>query len=539
MAVYQSPWGSLGAWLLPPVLLAFLAVVWIHSRLEHRIQRLRVWRTIKTTNLARHQLDWDALPPFSGEPAFGGDRHFYAGDIDITGRYGLLRLIDTTASNMGQRRLAAWLLDQNDESLGLAPWLTRQGLIRELAALSLFRDRITLEAALVGKAEISGERIGQLLEQPVGFKGLLPALWVLGILSVMTAVLLTLTFVMPFPRYWLWSFLLYVIVYLSVLNNTSEVFSRALSLHGGFKTLTAVFRYVEKRRYPTTPILAELCAPFNQHALRPSEATKQVERICAALSIRGFGLAHIIVNALCPWDLWFTHRLEHWRGMVKPYLPNWLDRFATLDAASALATFASLHPLFQWPVLQEHMDADGGNGLIAQDLGHPLIKQAFRVSNDVAIRGLGHLVIVTGSNMSGKSSFLRTIGMNICLAQAGGPVCATSFRWSWVRLMCCIRVNDSLEEGISDLDAEVKRLKRIIDAVQDRTAPPVLFLIDEIFKGTNNRERLIGAQAFVKQLVRSNALGFISTHDLEMTRLKRKCQVLSMCTSVSPSNLDG
>ncbi len=199
VAVYQSPWGSLGAWLLPPVLLAFLAVVWIHSRLEHRIQRLRVWRTIKTTNLARHQLDWDALPPFSGEPAFGGDRHFYAGDIDITGRYGLLRLIDTTASNMGQRRLGAWLLDQNDESLGLAPWLTRQGLIRELAALSLFRDRITLEAALVGKAEISGERIGQLLEQPVGFKGLLPALWVLGILSVMTAVLLTLTFVMPFP----------------------------------------------------------------------------------------------------------------------------------------------------------------------------------------------------------------------------------------------------------------------------------------------------------------------------------------------------
>jgi DNA mismatch repair ATPase MutS len=123
--------------------------------------------------------------------------------------------------------------------------------------------------------------------------------------------------------------------------------------------------------------------------------------------------------------------------------------------------------------------------------------------------------------MSGKSTFLRTLGINLCLAQAGAPVCAGQFEWTWVRLNTCIRIDDSLEEGLSFFYAEVKRLKNLLDATTDRSQPPVFFLIDEIFKGTNNRERLIGSRSFINALSQGNGFGLVTTHDLELTDLDK------------------
>jgi DNA mismatch repair ATPase MutS len=129
--------------------------------------------------------------------------------------------------------------------------------------------------------------------------------------------------------------------------------------------------------------------------------------------------------------------------------------------------------------------------------------------------------------MSGKSTFLRTVGVNLCLAQAGAPVCATTFAWSWSRLVCCIRIDDSLEAGLSFFYAEVKRLKAILDAAQDGAGPPVLFLIDEIFKGTNNRERLIGSRAYIASLASGHGFGLVTTHDLELTELEKSTPLLA------------
>ncbi|MER3424805.1 MAG: DNA mismatch repair protein MutS, partial [Nitrospiraceae bacterium] len=143
-------------------------------------------------------------------------------------------------------------------------------------------------------------------------------------------------------------------------------------------------------------------------------------------------------------------------------------------------------------------------------------------TNDLDLGGVGRVMMITGSNMSGKSTFLRTIGINTCLAQAGAPVCADSFEWTWVRIFCCIRIDDSLEAGLSFFYAEVKRLKRLLDAAHDHSAPPVLFLIDEIFKGTNNRERLIGSRAYIKALAGSNGFGLVTTHDIELAELENE-----------------
>ncbi|HMU56562.1 MAG TPA: MutS family DNA mismatch repair protein, partial [Nitrospira sp.] len=174
-----------------------------------------------------------------------------------------------------------------------------------------------------------------------------------------------------------------------------------------------------------------------------------------------------------------------------------------------------LHPTYVWPSRVPE------TAVRAVALGHPLIPARNRVANDLELSGLGSIHLITGSNMSGKSTFLRTIGINLCLAQAGAPVCAARLDWSPVRLACCIRVDDSLDAGLSFFYAEVKRLKTILDAIGDRAAPPVLFLIDEIFKGTNNRERLIGSRAYITALSTGNGFGLVSTHDLELTDLEK------------------
>jgi DNA mismatch repair ATPase MutS len=206
----------------------------------------------------------------------------------------------------------------------------------------------------------------------------------------------------------------------------------------------------------------------------------------------------------------------------------WLETLAELEAANALATFAYLHPAYHWPAPSNNAPEGPGRAILnAKALGHPLIPCAQRVTNDLDLRGLGRVLLVTGSNMSGKSTFLRTIGINACLAQAGAPVCADLFEWTWVRIACCIRVDDSLEAGLSFFYAEVKRLKRLLDAAQDGAAPPVLFLIDEIFKGTNNRERLTGSRAYIQALAASNGFGLVTTHDLELADMEREIPTLT------------
>jgi DNA mismatch repair ATPase MutS len=214
--------------------------------------------------------------------------------------------------------------------------------------------------------------------------------------------------------------------------------------------------------------------------------------------------------------------LEQLRRDVLLQYPVWLETLAELEAACAMGNFAYLNPDYHWPSVPQVTTIGNGQParLSAKSLGHPLIPPRKRMTNDLELRGVGQVVLITGSNMSGKSTFLRTIGINACLAQAGAPVCAASFEWTWIRISCCIRVDDSLEAGLSFFYAEVKRLKRLLEAAEDWSAPPVLFLIDEIFKGTNNRERLIGSRSYISALACSNGFGLVTTHDLELTEME-------------------
>lgn len=516
IALYKMEWYQAGNGALVAFAVLFFTVAAYHNRLESRLHRLRLWKHIKLVHLARLRLDWHHIP---ARPWSAPEQHPYAKDLDLVGPHSLLHLLDNTVSSLGQARLQSWLLEQPPKP---DQWLLRRRLVEELIPRSLFRDRLGLEAQLIGEQEINGRRLEAVLNHAVGFPYLTTVLAIQTLLATATIVLGLGAMLGWLPAYWIWTFAPYALIYFWT-DQGEELLEHAVGVHLELEKLGAVLGFVERRARPRQTALAALWEPLLAPGMNPPQLVRQAARTLHAISVKAHPLIHLAINAFCPWDLWFTSRLQQIQAQVAAHLPTWLDRLAEVEAASALATFAALHPSYRWP--DPHPADTQRNGtqakLIAKGLAHPLIPEMHRISNDVALETLGTVVLVTGSNMSGKSTFLRTLGINLCLAQAGAPVCADLFEWTWVRLATCIRVDDSLEAGLSFFYAEVKRLKSLLDVTADRSSPPVIFLIDEIFKGTNNRERLIGSRAFITALAQGNGFGLVTTHDLELTDLDK------------------
>ncbi len=514
VTLYKFNWYHSGNLALGAFLALFITVAAYHNRVETRIHRLREWKQIKLTHLARITLNWAAIPPRPGEAP---KAHPYAADLDLFGTHSLTHLLDTTVSDQGRERLHGWLLEQPPPP---SQWRARQSLVKELARRSLFRDRLTLEARLTGEQEINGRRLVTVLEHPIGLPHLDTILIIQSVLALTTIGLASASMLGLLPGYWMFSFAVYALIYFMT-DQGEELLEHAVGLHHETERLAVVLGYIERHARQPGTALASVCTNLTG-GTGPLQHLTEAARTLHAISIKAHPLVHLAVNALCPWDLWFMRRLARIQHAIKDQLPHWLDGLADVEAASALATFADLHPDYAWPTPLVADDEQNGTppAIHADRLGHPLLSPNIRVVNDLHLKGLGSIYLLTGSNMSGKSTFLRTIGINLCLAQAGGPVCADRLDWTWSRLACCIRVGDSLDAGLSFFYAEVKRLKSILDATQEPARSPALFLIDEIFKGTNNRERLIGSRAYITELSKGNGFGLVSTHDLELADLE-------------------
>ncbi|MGI6357904.1 MAG: MutS family DNA mismatch repair protein [Bacillota bacterium] len=225
-----------------------------------------------------------------------------------------------------------------------------------------------------------------------------------------------------------------------------------------------------------------------------------------------------LVNVLTLWDYQCLFALEDWRQESGQRLRTWLQVLAEVEALSSLANIRFEHPEWAMPqiISERGQPAAGSDVLHAENMGHPLLQQP--VTNHFSLGSSAQIALITGSNMSGKSTFLRTVGCNLVLAYAGAPVCASGFRCSLFHLWTCMRVSDNLEQSISSFYAEVLRIKRIAAAAKNQQQ--VFFLLDEIFKGTNSQDRHIGARALISQLQRDGAYGLVSTHDLELGDLQ-------------------
>ncbi len=519
-ALYKLGWFVAGNWVLLCFLLCFLGVACVHNRLENRLRRLEVWLEIQERNLARLRVDWTGIPETTMHLP---SDHPYGADLDLVGEHSLFCLLDSTVSREGQARLMTWLAHQHAHPLSFEQWENRQKLVQALTPLRGLRDRIQLVAKCMSHKPINADRLWSLLGNVGHVAQSGPLLLMASGLASLDIFLFVFWVVSGGPGYWIVPFLGYALLMLVAGGRLSHVFERILDLDVEMNKLAAVIGIFEKRSFRRFPALQTLTDPLRVGDRRPSATIKELAKICSGLSLKAHPLFHVAIHLVVPWDLAWTWHLQRVCSRLRPVLPDWIERLATIDAAMSLATFAYLNPSYTWP--HRRRDGEGEvteTGIFGTSVGHPLIAHRQRVNNDLTLEGLGQVFLVTGSNMSGKSTFLRTVGINVCLAQAGGPVCAESWEWSWLRIQTCMRVKDTLEEGLSYFYVEVKRLKNLLVAMGVDHEPPVLFLIDEIFKGTNNRERLSGSEAFIRELTSGYGLGLVTTHDLELANLEKE-----------------
>ncbi|MBK8985876.1 MAG: hypothetical protein IPM39_07300 [Chloroflexi bacterium] len=504
-------WG-IGAWAVvtAAALIPFILLVRAHRIIEAASARHTIWRRLKQTHVARMTLDWATIPAPPTPPRL---EHPFALDLDLLGERSLLHLLDTAVSQEGSARLQNWLLETDPQ---LATIAARQPLVAELAAMPRFRDRLSLAATQATADEKwAGQPVLDWLANGRDTAALRPVLWLLAALSLVNITLLALNLAGVLPALWPFSWLLYGLIFATRFGDAAPLFADAYFLETNLRRLGLVFGFLETYRYGRRQRVTALCAPFLDPVERPSRHLREVTKVLALAGLRQNPFLWLWLNAFMPWDLYAAYRLGQCRAALQKRLPSWLDRWFELEAVNSLATFAYLNPEAVYP----RVVAEGEPLLLATAVGHPLIGDAERVGNDFCINHLGDVGIITGSNMAGKSSFLRALGVNLALAYAGGPVAAQSFQTRLFRLYTSIRVADSVTDGFSYFYAEVRRLQGLLAALDDEDERPLFFLIDEIFRGTNNRERLIGSRSFVRAVVGRRGVGLIATHDLELVKL--------------------
>ncbi len=502
-----------------PAFLPFVGLVVYHRGIQTAVSRYTIWLQIKKNHVARMSLDWDTLPlAMPIPPRF---EHPFALDVDLLGERSLHHLLDTAVSEEGSLRLREWLIEVDPQ---LDQILQRQRLVQELMTFRLFRDKLTLNAALINNKEDDkgkwvGHQLVDWLHQEDESGSLRPLLLVLSGLAIINIILFLLDTNGILKGWWLVPWSIYVLIFsIRGGKQVRSLFQESTFLQNGLQTLNTVFQFLEKRRYGNRPCLRKLCAPFLDEGERPSQHIKRVTRVVAGVGVRQNPMLGMLLNMIVPWDIYFAYRLQQCRQNLVQYLPAWLDVWYELEALNGLATFADLNPaITTFPQLSEVKKLDGSLFDVVE-MGHPLIQDTQRICNDYQLNDLGDITLITGSNMSGKSSFLRTIGVNLALAYAGGVVQAQSLQTRLFRLYSSMRVNDSLVDGFSFFYAEVRRLQMLLQALEGE-GRPLFFLIDEIFRGTNNRERLIGSRAYIRALADSVGIGIIATHDLELISL--------------------
>lgn len=503
-------WNGTAAWLvLGLALVVFLGVVIWHRRFEHWIETLTLWRALKEDRLMRLQLDWENLSP--PRPIDLKDKAL-AFDLDLTGQRSVHQLLDTTISRKGTQLLAEWLTGSRPDVAALT---ARQRIVRELKLRDRFRERFRLTYRLALRRELEGENLLEWLKTDFPSARLARALPIAAILVTANLVLFVLWQFFLYPPWFFLTLAAYIAFYYWNQKALENVLGAMARVNAELDKFRAIVQYLERASYRNAPHLETLCASFLNRAPTPSRQLRDTQVITAGVGLRNNPLLAVLLNVILPWDFLFAYLADRQRTRVAATLPEWVRVAQELDALIALANFAALHPDATFPEIR----VDATPVLSASELGHPLIPVRERVTNGLEIGTLGQVDILTGSNMAGKSTFLKTVGVNFCLAYAGAPVVASAFVARPFRLHACIRISDSIVDGFSYFYAEVKCLRTLLEELQAEQELPLLYLVDEIFRGTNNRERLIGSRAYIQTLLGARGVGLIATHDLELAHL--------------------
>lgn len=488
------------------LLAIFLILIFYHDELYREKKRNDILVDINEEGIKRIKGEFKSIEDKGIE--FIDGNHSFADDLDIFGEGSLFQFMNSTISKGGRLLLAKIL--KREIKFNKGEILERQEAIKELSKKVLWRQKICAEGRLQKSNDIDIEKFiewGSSKELNFGvfrvfvacifmavtwgsiimcIKGILPLSFILLLLVANYAVVNILS--LPMKEY---------ISFFESIKNNISVYENILTM-------------IEEEKVESS-LLVKIKSKLNDKDIICSREMKKLNSILAWLGDSSKNMAYVILNILFFSDIYIMKKLEKWKKSNGIYLRQWMEVLHEIDELNSIANIPFEHSEWEYPQICDTESIECVN------ISHPLIGDK-AVKNNFSLIGEEKVALITGSNMSGKSTFLRTIGINLLLSYIGAPVSAEKLSCGIMNIYTCMRTKDNLEENISSFYAEILRIKLLIEAC--RNGEKVFFLLDEIFKGTNSKDRHVGASVLIKQLIKYGGVGLVSTHDLELCDLE-------------------
>ena len=481
--------------------LPLFILVKIHNRFFIRKEWLETQARIIQEELQALSGDYSS---FEDGKEYVNPEHPYSFDLDIFGRRSLFQSINRTCTFFGKNRLAKWLQNHLHEKTSIEK---RQEMIREISEHTLFREQFRV-AGLVHHGQSSdGEKIQAWSQSPAQY---LHAGWVKAFIWGVPVInsLLLITSLAGWTSFsWLGlSFGIFLVLSFGIIKRATyiqETYGKQLKSLNGYARLIAL----AKAENWKSAGMQELMERFNLNGQSPVQALQQLSKELDRLDLRNNQFLYVLLEGSIFFQLQEIVRIERWKVRYGQHISEWLETVGELDTLCSLGTFAYNHPQYTYPELTEKPFC-----FLATQMGHPLMPASQCVKNDATIPSRPFFLIITGANMAGKSTYLRTIGVNYLLACIGAPVCCERLKLYPNQLITSLRTSDSLSDNESYFFAELKRLKRIIDLLNQ--GQQLFIILDEILKGTNSMDKQKGSFDLIRQFMQLKANGIIATHDL-------------------------
>jgi hypothetical protein len=504
VSVFAFSQPSLSLWLILPPSVVFVALLGLHAQCRRKLEQSRRRAAYYQTSLARLRDEWAGR----GEQGthYAPEGHLYAEDLDLFGRGSLFELICGAGTAVGRHRLAKWLM----AGAGRNEILARQEAVQELSLRLDLREDLALRGVELD-ATLAPDALRQWADSPAPLANVRVRL-LAGAISGLTGLAiagwyLAGTGLAPFT----FLILAQLLVMWRVREPVSAVVRAASDAAAELRVLARLLERLEAEDFDDE-MLKRLKREIEFEGLPPSKQVAKLVRRVDLLDQLTHNQLLMIVGLVFLGVPQTAMAIEAWRARVGPSINAWLSAVADFEALASLARFAYENPGYAFPEVVE-----GGARFESEGMAHPMLPAATRVSNDVELGLEKRLLLVSGSNMSGKSTLLRAVGVNAVLALSGAPVCARRMRISPLRIGASIRVQDSLLRGNSRFYAEISKIRGIVGEAGE--ALPLLFLMDEIFGGTNSNDRRIGAAAVIRTLIEHGAVGLVTTHDLALSAI--------------------
>ncbi len=508
-------WYGFGASLMAGILILIAAVVLFlfllkkysfHSQRKEFLDNMVIINNNEISALSGN------LTPFDEGNEYISADHDFSNDVDVFGSYSLFQYLNRTVTSIGKDILAKWLSDPFAVSSDL---VLRQEVIKELAIKEGWRHEFMahgmnkpLEKSHIAelykwlneKNFLSASRLMKFLII------LLPVLTVTSLILLVAGIFHYSVFVFFFLLN-----LLFITLYLKKINEIHNVLSKK---HNYLSTISRLLEVFHKERFESA-VLKSIKQNLSEGDVSAAVSLHKLNRLIQPFDSRMNILVSFVLNGLLLWDFHTVIRLEKWKLLYGKQFPQWLEMAGEVDAFISLGNYSANNSGFTFPLKSESQIV-----FSATEMGHPLIEGSKRVNNDFSISHSGTISIITGANMAGKSTFLRTVAVNFILAMTAAPVCATEMIFRPMKLFTSMRTTDSLSHNESYFYAELKRLKQL--KLRISSAEEILFILDEILKGTNSADKSLGSHLFLKRLVEMGGTGFIATHDISVGEMEKE-----------------